>query len=90
MHKKFFSFAYIMTFLWQTVFSFACPLGLFWLAGYFLHHKMHLGKWSLALCVVAGALLGVYSMFHYIITTVDWATKEDKGAPSNQKKEPRK
>ncbi len=90
MHKKFFHFAYIMTFLWQTVFSFALPLGFFWLVGYLLNSKLGLGKWSLALCIVIGALLGVYSMFHYIITTVDWATKEDKGNSIQSKKDSKK
>ncbi|MBE6637983.1 MAG: AtpZ/AtpI family protein [Ruminococcaceae bacterium] len=90
MHKKIFHFAYVMTFLSQTVFSFACPFGIWWLIGYLLHNKAGLGKWSLALCVVIGALLGVYSMFHYIITTVDWAAKEDKSGTAEIKKENQK
>ena len=90
MHKKLFHFVYIMTFLWQVVFSFALPLGTFWLIGYLLQNKLGLDKWVLALCVVVGALLGVYSMFHYIITTVEWASKENKGDSANQKKDNQK
>lgn len=90
MHKKFFHFAYIMTFLWQTIFSFVTPLLVFGFVGYLLQSKLGLGKWVLALCIVAGALLGIYSMFHYIVTTVDWATKEDKGNGIQSKKDSKK
>ena len=90
MYKKFFHFAYVMTFLWQTVFSFAAPFGLMWLLGYLLHSKAGLGRWSLILCIVTGALLGVYGMFHYIITTVDWATKQERKVPPQQKEDTKK
>ena len=78
MYKKFFNFAYVMTFLWQTAFSFGMPFGSFWLIGYLLHNKVGWGKWSLVICIISGALIGVVSMFHYIITTVDWASKENR------------
>ncbi len=81
MYQKFFHFAYVMTFLSQVLFSFAMPFGFFWLAGYLLQTKAGFGKWVLVLGIVLGALFGVYSMFHYIITAVDWATKENRKAP---------
>ena len=90
MYKKFFNFAYVMTFLSQVLFSFAMPFGFLWLIGYLLHDKAKLGKWSLVLCIVIGALIGVYSMFHYIITMVDWASKEERNAPSQSKKDTKK
>ena len=89
-HKKLISFAYVMTFLYQVIFSFALPFGLFWLAGYLLQTKMDCGKWALVLGIVLGALLGVYSMFHYIITAVDWASKEDRRQSPGKNEENKK
>lgn len=86
MYKKFFHFAYVMTFLSQVAFSFAMPFGFLWFIGYLLHTKAGLGKWALVTGIVIGALFGVYSMFHYIITAVDWATKEERKV-SPQKKD---
>ena len=90
MYKKFINFAYVTTFLSQVVFSFAMPFGIMWLIGYLLHEKADLGKWSLVLCIVLGALMGVYSMFHYIITMVDWASKEERKTLSKTKKDTKK
>ena len=90
MYKKFFHFAYVMTFLSQVLFSFAMPFGFLWLIGYLLKTRMGLGKWVLVLCIILGALCGVYSMFHYIITMVDWASKEERRATPNEKKDTRK
>ena len=85
MYKKFTSFAYVMTFLSQVAISFVIPFGLMWLVGYLLESKAGLGHRSLLICIVIGALLGVFSMFHYIITTVDWISKEDRRSSSNKK-----
>ena len=90
MYKKFISFAYVTTFLSQVIFSFAMPFGFMWLMGYLLHEKTGLGKWSLVLCIVLGALMGIYSMFHYIITMADWASKEDRKISTQTKKDNRK
>ena len=90
MYKKFFNFAYVMTFLWQILFSFAMPFGFLWLIGYLLYNKAGLGKWSLVICIVLGALFGVYSMFHYIITMVDWASKEERKTTNQPKKDTKK
>lgn len=90
MYKKFFNFAYVMTFLSQVIFSFAMPFGFMWLIGYLLNSKAGLGKWSLVLCIILGALMGIYSMFHYIITMVDWASKEDRKTSTHSKKDTKK
>ena len=90
MYKKFISFAYVTTFLSQVLFSFAMPFGFFWLVGYLLQTKAGLGKWVLVSGIVIGALLGVYGMFHYIITTVDWATKQERKVPPQHQEDTKK
>ena len=67
MRGKIFNFAYAMNFISQSAFSLIFPIGVFYFLGYWLSNSFEAPKWVFALCVVAGALSGIFSMFKYIL-----------------------
>ena len=88
-YKHVFNFAYVLTFFSQVLFSFAVPFVLLGGGGYLLEKKAGLGHWIFVCGIVLGALVGVYSMFRYILATVDWVSVAERRNRENDKEEKR-
>lgn len=69
--KKVFRVAYAVNFVIQAGVSAVCPAGLIILGGWLLTKRCHVGKWAMVLAIVLGIIIGVYSMFYYIIKTMN-------------------
>lgn len=67
--KKVFHAVYAVNYVLQAGFSMLTPLGLLLALGWWLTARRGAGRWAMAVCVIAGVLLGFYSMFYYIIKT---------------------
>ena len=70
-------------------FSFAVPFVLLGGGGYLLEKKAGLGHWAFVCGIVLGALAGVYSMFRYILATLDWASATERRNRENDGEEKR-
>ena len=88
-YKRVFNFAYVLTFFSQALFSFAVPFVLLGGGGYLLEKKAGLGHWAFVCGIVLGALAGGYSMFRYILATVDWASATERRNRENDGEEKR-
>lgn len=80
MPKKLFSAVYAVNYIFQAGFSMAVPAGLFILLGWLLTSRCGVGKWAMAVCIILGVLAGFFSVFHFILKTmnhVDPTTQED-------------
>ena len=64
MPKKLFRVVYALNFVFQAAFSMLTPAGLVILLGWWLTERRGWGKWAMAVCVILGVGLGVYSMFY--------------------------
>jgi len=85
MHKRVFSFVYAMNYIMQTAFCLLTPAALFIGGGWFLHNRCGVGKWAMVVAIILGVLTGIYSMFHFLITTMNHIDPtEEKGAQSNE------
>lgn len=62
-----FKFIYAINFVMQAGFSMVCPAGLIILGGWLLNTRCGVGGWVMTAAIVLGVLVGVYSMFYYII-----------------------
>jgi len=71
MPKKIFHFAYSLNFVIQAGFSMVCPAGLIILGGWLLRTKCGAGKWVMALAIILGIFIGFYSMFYYIVKSIN-------------------
>ena len=69
MPKKLFRVVYALNYVFQAAFSMLAPAGLLILLGWWLTERRGWGKWAMAVCVILGVGLGVYSMFYFIIKT---------------------
>ncbi len=86
--KKVFHVAYAVNFVIQAGVSMVCPAGLIILAGWFLTKRCGLGKWVMVTAIILGILIGVYSMFYYIIKTIhtyDPTQSGDKGGDRDER-----
>ena len=80
--KKVFHVAYAVNFVIQAGVSMVCPAGLIILGGWFLTKRCGLGRWAMVTAIILGILIGVYSMFYYIIKpirTYDPTQQNDEG-----------
>lgn len=81
MPKKVFRAMYALNYIAQAGFSMICPAGLFLALGWFLTRRCGFGRWAMVSAIVLGVLLGIYSMFYYIIKTIrhiDPTEKEER------------
>ena len=62
-----FKFIYAVNFIMQAGFSMVCPAGLIILGGWLLNTRCGVGSWVMTVSIVLGVLVGVYSMFYYIV-----------------------
>lgn len=69
MPKKVFRVVYALNYVFQAAFSMLTPAGLMILLGWWLTERRGWGRWAMAVCVILGVALGVYSMFYFIIKT---------------------
>ena len=73
--NKFFGFVYAMNYIAQAAWSFIFPAGLIIGLGWLLHWRLAVGQWIMVAGIVVGILVGVYSMFRYIVRMADWVGK---------------
>lgn len=71
MPKKFFRVMYALNYITQAAFCLICPAGLVILGGWFLTNRCGVGRWAMIAAIVLGVLFGLYSMFHFILKTMD-------------------
>ena len=71
MGNKLFGFVYAMNYIAQAAWSFVFPAGLIIGPAWLAVRHFELGRWVMVVAIVLGVLCGVYSMFRYIIRTVD-------------------
>ena len=71
MPKKLFRAVYALNYVMQAGFSFVVPAGLFIGAGWLLTERGGFGRWVMAATIVLGVLSGLYSMFYYIVKTMN-------------------
>lgn len=89
MPKKVFRVVYALNYVFQAAFSMLTPAGLLILLGWWLTERRGWGKWAMAVCVILGVALGVYSMFYFIIKTAKHVDPtqpgegEDRGRKEN-------
>ena len=65
-----FRFVYALNYISQAAFMLICPAGLIIWGGWALVHRAGFGKWMLIFAIVLGILTGLYTMFSYILKTV--------------------
>ncbi len=87
MKNPLFGFVYIMNYIAQAAWSFVFPTGLVIGGGYLLRQYVIPRQWVMVVAIVLGVLLGVYSMFRYIIRMADALESMSEGI---DKKKPRK
>ena len=86
MPKKLFSFVYALNYISQTAFCLITPAALWIGGGWFLTNRCGVGKWAMVVAIVLGVLTGLYSMFHFLITTAKYVDPtEQKGAGENER-----
>ena len=68
--QSLFRFVYALNYISQAAFMLICPAGLIIWSGWALVHRVGLGKWVLILAIVLGILVGLYTMFSFILKTV--------------------
>ena len=71
MPKKVFRVMYALNYITQAAFCLICPAGLLILGGWFLTNRCGVGKWAMIVAIVLGVLFGLYSMFSFILKTMD-------------------
>lgn len=82
MHKKIFSFVYAVNYILQAGFSMIFPAGLVILGGWLLTEKCGVGRWAMITAIVFGVLCGLYSLFRFLMTTMNHID------PTGKKEEP--
>ncbi len=86
MHKKIFSFVYAINYITQAAITMIIPAGLIIGGGWLLHNRCGIGKWVMVLAIVLGVLTGIYSLFHFIIATMNHIDPtEQKGAQKDER-----
>ncbi len=89
MHKDVFRFAYAMNYVFQVTFCMLTPAALWIGAGWYLHHRLGVGKWVFVLAIVLGVITGVVSMFRFLLTSahaIDPTSPEQKGEKDRESK----
>ena len=81
MHRKIFSFVYAVNYIIQAGFSMIFPAGLVILGGWLLTEKCGAGRWVMIVAIVFGVLCGVYSLFRFLMSTMNHVD------PTQKKKE---
>ena len=71
MPKKVFRVMYALNYVTQAAFCLLCPAGLLILGGWFLTNRCGVGKWAMVAAIVLGVLFGLYSMFSFLLKTMD-------------------
>lgn len=69
-YGKFVNAIYLINVIVQSFFSLACPMGLGFLSAWLLVEKAGAPAFLYAVFIVLGALIGIYSMVKFIITTM--------------------
>lgn len=86
MPKKVFSFVYALNYVFQAAFSMLTPAAVFIGGGWLLVHRCGVGKWVMIPGIVLGVLMGTYSLFHFLLTTMNHIDPtEQKGGPKNER-----
>ena len=86
MPKKIFSFVYALNYISQVAFMMIVPAALIIGGGWLLTNRCGVGKWAMAVAIVLGVLVGIYSLFSFIISTMRYIDPtEQKGAQNNER-----
>ena len=83
MPKKVFSFVYALNYITQTAFCLITPAALFIGGGWLLTNRCGVGRWVMAVAIILGVLTGLYSMFSFLITTMNHVDPTEKGEQEN-------
>ena len=88
MPKKVFRVMYALNYITQAAFCLIGPAGLLILGGWFLTNRCGVGKWAMVVAIVLGVLMGLYSMFSFILKTMDHIDPtQDKGGGKRDRTE---
>ncbi len=71
MPRKVFSFVYALNYILQAGFCMLTPAALFIGGGWLLTHRCGVGKWAMVVAIILGVLTGMYSLFRFLITTMN-------------------
>ena len=86
MPKKIFSFVYALNYISQAAFTLIIPAALIIGGGWLLTNRCGVGKWAMAVAIVLGVLIGIYSLFSFIISTMNHIDPtEQKGDDRNER-----
>lgn len=86
MPKKIFSFVYALNYISQAAITMIIPAGLVIGAGWLLTNRCGVGKWAMVISIILGVLLGIVSLFRFLISTVNYIDPtEQKGAQNNER-----
>ena len=80
MPKKVFKVMYAINYILQAAFCMIVPAGLIILGGWLLVNRCGAGRWVMIVTIVAGVLLGLYSMFYFLLKTVHTFDPTDQNA----------
>lgn len=71
MPKKVFRVMYALNYITQAAFCLLCPAGLLILGGWYLTNRCGVGRWAMIAAIILGVLIGLYSMFSFLLKTMD-------------------
>lgn len=84
MYKKLVSALHTLNILFQALYSLALPIGIGALASFLLVKYASAPRWIWALLLVAGALMGLYSMIKYLLSAIKNLERLEKQQAENQ------
>ncbi len=87
MPKKIFSFVYALNYIMQAAITMLVPAGLIIGGGWLLNNRCGVGKWVMVVAIILGVLAGIYSLFHFIISTMNHIDPtEQEGGQDDERK----
>ena len=89
MFKKYFTFQMALSYIFQAVFSALVPPALLFFFARYLNNKYEIGSWIVIVALVLGIIIGMYSMFVFIIKvskTIEKQNKEKEGSKDDGEK----
>ncbi|MBE6927302.1 MAG: AtpZ/AtpI family protein [Ruminococcaceae bacterium] len=86
MPTKIFSFVYALNYITQAAIMMVIPAGLIIAGGWLLTYRCGVGKWAMVVSIVLGVLAGIYSLFSFLVSTMNHIDPTDqKGAKENDR-----
>ena len=85
MPKKIFSFVYALNYITQAAFTMVTPAALIIGGGWLLTNRCGVGSWAMVTAIILGVLTGIYSLFYFIISTMNHIDPTDQKGDSNER-----